>query len=960
MGLEGFILVSIFATVSSVISGFAEAERAKNRAEQQRRALEERSRGHLINSKSSQAEIPLIYGQVRVGLNHVYVGTTGDRNDYLHLVGVIGEGPIDGIVQVDGVDQIWIDGKLWTEYGSGNVHYEFFAGTADQSVCSTLHDVDINWTNPLRNTAYLYLRLMYDQNKFQGPPGEITVEVRGLEVYDPRTASTAWSDNPALAVRDMVIRSAQRGGMGIAPARLSDTSFGGTATYCETKGWTVAASIGQNQAVTDNIALLLAAFRGELIYSENLFKLRYRDLGYESSVMTLTEDDVVIQGGRTTLQIAEADVFDTPTALRCKFLNPEKRYQVDDHVLPDRDAVASEGYREDSVDLTAAGGQASVVKMANYLLERRRLNKEVAFQARSRCAALEPCDVVQFTHRKPGWSNKYFRVAAVRIGMDGSCALSLQEEYTSFYDDVYDLASHSWRDTTLPSPLAAVPTVRNVSDAEEVYNYRGRSWTRWKIDFDPPDPQVFPFWQHAEIWIRIGETGDWKFMTVATTDFQLDPVEEGRTYYCRMRSVSIFGTKEELEACASVSHTILGKTSLPSALVGLTAIASGDCVILMAEEITDPDVEGYEIRVGDTWAGGIYLTLMKSAKVRLPGFRPGTHTFWAAPRDNAGNYAETKRSAQVHVFYPANYADLDTWAWDFATGTHANTEHTTVEGEDGLKCSHGFENQGDDLVTNGGFGSDTAGWTASSASLASVSGGQSGNCLQVTASAADGAAYQDVTVVPGSSGKLEFYYRNTSGDVAGYRIYDQTNGADIVAATGLSDATSWSAKQAVDFTVPAGCTTVRIFLLGRNNGDVVFFDGVEAHRTARNLSGTWLSPEYDLLSVITARFWGDFRTLFEASSQTWAALPDTSTWADLDAATRRWYEMFAAAQAGLLQATLKYGDVSGNLANEIDFFQLSAPEIECRYVQVEITLTDPDAASHLNLKELNMTAAYWS
>ena len=818
MGLEGFILVSIFATVSSVISGFAEAERAKNRAEQQRRALEERSRGHLINSKSSQAEIPLIYGRVRVGLNHVYVGTTGDRNDYLHLVGVIGEGPIDGIVQVDGVDQIWIDGKLWTEYGSGNVHYEFFAGTADQSVCSTLHDVDINWTNPLRNTAYLYLRLMYDQNKFQGPPGEITVEVRGLEVYDPRTASTAWSDNPALAVRDMVIRSAQRGGMGIAPARLSDTSFGGTATYCETKGWTVAASIGQNQAVTDNIALLLAAFRGELIYSENLFKLRYRDLGYESSVMTLTEDDVVIQGGRTTLQIAEADVFDTPTALRCKFLNPEKRYQVDDHVLPDRDAVASEGYREDSVDLTAAGGQASVVKMANYLLERRRLNKEVAFQARSRCAALEPCDVVQFTHSKPGWSNKYFRVAAVRIGMDGSCALSLQEEYTSFYDDVYDLASHSWRDTTLPSPLAAVPAVRNVSDAEEVYNYRGRSWTRWKIDFDPPDPQAYPFWKHAEIWLRIGETGDWKFMTVATTDFQLDPVEEGQTYYCRMRSVSIFETKEPLEGSYTVSRMIQGKTSLPSDMTPITAVASADTVSILGEALSEPDIEGYELRIGDGWQGALLMGFYKAPMIRFSGVRPGTFTWWLAPIDNRGQYANTKRSAQCTVRYPAGYEDKNTWSWDFTTGTHSNTEHATYNSQDALRCSH----------------------------------------------------------------------------------------------------------------------------------------------TGGVLTGTWTSPEYDLGSIKTVRVWGDFLTAFVASNQTWGGiLPGGTTWADIGISTKRWYEIFAATIAGQLRAKLKWGDSSGSLTNEASFFELLAPEITGRYVQVEITLTDPTLDSVLYLYKLNMKAAYW-
>lgn len=818
MGVEGFILVSLFATVSSVISGIAQTQQAKSRAEQARRAMEERSRGHLINSKSTQAEIPLIYGQVRVGLNHCYVGTTGDRNDYLHIVGIIGEGPIDGIVQVGGVDQIWIDGKLWTEYGADNVHYEFFDGSASQGVCSTLHNADVNWVNPLRNTAYLYMRLKYNQDKFQGPPGEITVEVRGLEVYDPRTDSTAWSDNPALHVRDMVVRSAQRGGMGIDPSRLDDASFGGAATYCETKGWKGAACINHNQAVTDNIALLLTAFRGELIYSENLFKLRYRDLGYESPVMTLTDDDVIAPAGRTTLQITEADVFDTPTALRCKFLNPDKMYQMDDHVLPDTEAVASEGYREDGADMTAVGGYANVVKMANYLLERRRLGKEATFQARSRCAALEPCDVVLFSHRKPGWTNKYFRVMNVRVAMDGSCALSLQEEYSSLYDDVYNLSAHTWRDTTLPSPLSDVPSVRNVSDAEEVYNYRGRSWTRWKIDFDPPDPQAYPFWKHAEIWLRIGETGDWKFMTVATTDFQLDPVEEGQTYYCRMRSVSIFETKEPLEGSYTVSRMIQGKTSLPSDMTPITAVASADTVSIIGEALSEPDIEGYELRIGDGWQGALLMGFYKAPMIRFSGVRPGTFTWWLAPIDNRGQYANTKRSAQCTVRYPAGYEDKNTWSWDFTTGTHSNTEHATYNSQDALRCSH----------------------------------------------------------------------------------------------------------------------------------------------TGGVLTGTWTSPEYDMGSIKTVRVWGDFLTAFVASNQTWGGiLPGGTTWADIGISTKRWYEIFAATIAGQLRAKLKWGDSSGSLTNEASFFELLAPEIAGRYVQVEITLTDPTPDSVLYLYKLNMKAAYW-
>src|SRR5512137_185938 len=77
---------------------------------------ESESRGTMDNVRDPQKPLPLIYGQRRVGLNLVYVTTTGADNSLLHIVGVIGEGEIDSIAQSAGVDQVWLDDKLYTEY----------------------------------------------------------------------------------------------------------------------------------------------------------------------------------------------------------------------------------------------------------------------------------------------------------------------------------------------------------------------------------------------------------------------------------------------------------------------------------------------------------------------------------------------------------------------------------------------------------------------------------------------------------------------------------------------------------------------------------------------------------------------------------------------------------------------------------------------------------------------------
>ena len=79
------------------------------------KALEEATRGQMVDSKDNQDNIPLIYGLQRVPVNVCYMITTGTNNNELHLVGIIGEGEINGIHQVGGVDQIWLDDKLYTE-----------------------------------------------------------------------------------------------------------------------------------------------------------------------------------------------------------------------------------------------------------------------------------------------------------------------------------------------------------------------------------------------------------------------------------------------------------------------------------------------------------------------------------------------------------------------------------------------------------------------------------------------------------------------------------------------------------------------------------------------------------------------------------------------------------------------------------------------------------------------------
>lgn len=108
----------------------------------------------------------------------------------------------------------------------------------------------------------------------------------------------------------------------------------------------------------------------------------------------------------------------------------------------------------------------------------------------------------------------------------------------------------------------------------------------------------------------------------------------------------------------------------------------------------------------------------------------------------------------------------------------------------------------------------------------------------------DGAghgSYQDITTVALKFYRLRFYYKNGAGDFAQINVYDNDNSADIIVATDMANSTSYSSAQDYFFQSPTGCTSVRIYLNGKNNADVVYFDDVsvmEVDITGVNAAGT--------------------------------------------------------------------------------------------------------------------------
>lgn len=927
------------------------------------------ARGDMVTGRDSQKSIPLVYGQRRVGLNQVYISTSGTDNKYLHIVGIIGEGEIDSIVETDGVKQIFLDDKLYTKYthkGTSLVYYELFTGASDQAVCTTLKNATSGksdaWDDPLRNTAYIYIRLTHNRDYFLSVPN-ITVEVKGLKVLDTRTSTTAWSDNPALIAYDYMIRTSQRGGMGINSTRITTSSVDDAANYCDADGWKCNYIQGELKPSIDCLADILATFRGDVIYSQCAFKFVYRDMANESVAMNLTGADVAEYGSISSLKIKQPSVFNTPNAVNVKYPNRDNKYITDDYVLEDSTAITGDGdYREMEVILAGVTESSNAQKLASYHLEKERINKQVSFTGHSRLLALEPHDLITLTHDIPGWEAKILRVGSVTMSQDAIPNIAAIEESSLFYDDIFDISTRSWHDTVYPDPFStSIPDVTNVSLSEEYYDYASRTFTRLKVDFDPPASTTYPYWDHAEIHVSYDGGSVYKNIGNSNSDFVLDPVEEGLVYYVKICSVNIWGVKQDLGSCYSGVKLIDGKTTVPTTPQPITAVASGDVIIITTELITDPDIIGYEVRLGSAWAGSVYFGIYQGTQIRMAGIKPGTYTLWMAPKDNRGNYSSTKLTGDVTVFYPSNYADQATWLWDFGThGTFSNAKATQYTGATVLKCKHDDTDQ----LLNSGFASGIADWSTSNVVCTTLATGGVGDleCVKVECTgAATGLIYQDTTkAFKNFRNNFIFHYKVASGSSDGtvsYNVYDITNSADLIARTTLPHTTIWSSVSTY-FDLGWGTTGVSIKLQITSSGKQAYFDSVSL-KNSSYLEGKWYSPEYDLTDKKKERVWGDFITYFTNSSGKWSALPSTLTWGAMGS-TKKWYQLNEITQAAQLHSTFHFGDVTETYTGSAGYFQITAPEVYARYYRVEVSVTDPDAGSNLLLQNLNMIAAYWT
>lgn len=554
--------------------------------------------GVLINKESNIEPIPVIYGERRVGGVRVFVSTKdvsgGAKNEFLYIALAMAEGEVESITDIYIDDNPITDSKYSGLY-TINVH----TGADNQTYDPLLTEANAGWTSShkLSGVAYLAIRLKWDADVFQGVP-EITAVVKGRKVYDPRDGSTAWSNNPALCVRDYLTND--RYGKGIPAAAIDDDAFEDAADDCDQsvtfysggstgKLFECNAVLQTDETLFDNIEKMLMGCRGFLPYSQGEYGLIIDKS--RSSVFSFDTDTIV--GGISIAGETKENKFNR---VLVKFANPDVDYQPDQAVWPaggstEETALLAEDNGTllvEELTLDTVTNYYAARDLARVILKRSRNALRTSFKATSEALQLTVGDVVTVTHPTPGWSGKPFQVESIAMNYDGTCSVNLLEYDSTIY--TYDLAAQQtvYPDTELPDPFSVVPPTGLQANAETSVALDGTIVTSMVVSWTASTDSFVD--QYDVQWSTDNST----FQSVVTDDtlYRISPVEAGATYYTRVRSINSLGVKSGFVYANQVS---VGDTTAPALPTPISATAGYKSISLEWTNPSDKDFSNVEV-----------------------------------------------------------------------------------------------------------------------------------------------------------------------------------------------------------------------------------------------------------------------------------------------------------------------------------------------------------------------------
>jgi len=641
--------------------------------------------GYLLTQRGSTMPHQVIYGKTRIAGGIVFQGVT-DNNKYLHTVLAFAGHEVEDFETIYLNDEIiTLTGNEVTDSGNDNVYGKFYLKTgrpavrivkklgtstqtavtsSDLGVISPPAKWDINCK--LLATAYLYIVLEYNADVFPNGVPEVTAVVKGKKVYDTRTNSTAWSDNPALCLRDYITSgkgatntTIYNYGISEDVESVDDSLVSIAANACDYLSYPSLSGntrFSLNGAFTTNttpynaLQNLSTSMDGLLWYAQG--KWRMKPAYYTTPVLDLNEDDLR-SGISISTRHSRRDNFNV---VKGTFRGPESDYQPSDFPqVPELNSttyntlLASDGGQESVIDLelpfTDNTTEARRIALINLERNRQQISVQATFGLRA--FQVQVGDIVRLSNTRFGWVNKEFEVSTWSFGVQDNydllVSMSLRETRESVFDDVDDGVVYESDNTLLPSPFD-VPTVAvTLSQEYRIINehvtnvlvVNVSSTASERVDYVEVE-----YKKSTDSTYSVLGTGDLGRFEILDIETPLADASGTVIYEVRARAINAFGIKGDF---TDAQKTVEADTTGPAAPSTFTKTLSGGTVFFSWTASSDLDLSYYKLwHSSSTTAafndGSPVVIIDKIARPATSVTYPAlSGTFFIEPYDKSGN-----------------------------------------------------------------------------------------------------------------------------------------------------------------------------------------------------------------------------------------------------------------------------------------------------------------------------------
>ncbi|HSW83530.1 MAG TPA: hypothetical protein VLH12_08650 [Usitatibacter sp.] len=606
----------------------------------------------VLNSTGTSAEVRqqqivaenallrIIYGRQSLGAQIADVIFFGGN---LVIFAVWGHGPVNAIENVYLDDKVSssVAGVAVTNYTGTQVVADptLVAAYAAQSPAITYGDI-------LPNIAYSVIVL---------PPGvttgfpRINAVVQGLLVYDPRSATTGYSDNAALALADLEVNATY------GAARSVDwTTVATTADACDAlvggteKRRTIGLVIDQ---VSGQWFETLRAYAGCFLARSNGALVLIPDRPTASS-FTFSE----VAGNCRAKNVKRRSTRDVPTVCGVRYTDTSVWPWRDDiaYVYADGVLAGTVPWKMREVAMPGITRKSQAIREATEQMNKLKLTDFVCdIEAQDEALAVTIGDVVTLT-ANVGVSAQLCRVVSPTMPSLGRPVFSVEGYNAAVYSDSVTTGS-AVVDTTLPSAGAlSQPTGLIVTETIYIERTGGSMLaagliyqSRFDCTWTAP-ASSYPVTYRVEIWDGTTKIRDEQ---VTSTSYSSPALQQGKTYLVKVFSRN---TITESPFPASASLLAAGKVNPPGPVPSITrAFEVGGKVILAWDAATDIDTVRYEWRYfpngTGTWETATLIDRVDGLTAAFDALPVGTHRFYVRAIDSVGAYSTSSSVVDISV-----------------------------------------------------------------------------------------------------------------------------------------------------------------------------------------------------------------------------------------------------------------------------------------------------------------------